>query len=67
MPPTRNPRPRRGPLPYLKILLRRLRRAASVRRVVLGLAAGTASGVLASAFFACLELLRQFFWSRPRA
>jgi CIC family chloride channel protein len=52
---------RRGPLLSLRLLLRRLRRAASVRRLVLGLAAGIASGLLASAFYASLEILRQLF------
>ncbi|MFZ5810727.1 MAG: chloride channel protein [Thermodesulfobacteriota bacterium] len=60
MNPLRHPRPRHGPTLYLKILLRRLRRSASVRRLVLGLVAGTGSGLLASAFFFILELLRQF-------
>lgn len=54
-------RPRRASLPRLRILLRRLRRTASVRRLILGLAAGIASGLLASAFFAGLELLRQLY------
>jgi len=54
-------RPWRGPMLSLKVLLRRLRRAASVRRLVLGLAAGIASGFLACAFYACLEVLRQLF------
>lgn len=54
-------RPWRGPLISLRLLLRRLRRAASVRRLVLGLAAGMVSGLLASAFYAGLEVLRQLY------